>query len=56
MKEKINLLKLNEIKIADNFNENRVSEFEMKQYVYSKSYYDLEFFSDYFLDHWKQKN
>lgn len=42
-----------------NFIENKkfsLSELEKKQFIYSKAFYDKEFFSDFFLSHWKEKN
>lgn len=34
----------------------KLNNLESKQYIYSKSYYDKEFFSDFFLLEWKQKD
>ena len=33
-----------------------LSKNEFKQYTFSKGYYDIEFFSDYYLEHWKIKD
>jgi len=41
--------------LKEKTNLNELSESEFKQYIYSKWYRDIEFFSDYFLPHRKQK-
>jgi hypothetical protein len=42
----------NEIKELSKY-ENELNEKAVRQYVYWKGFYDIEFFSDYFLLHWK---
>ncbi|MCT4616614.1 MAG: phage terminase large subunit [Candidatus Gracilibacteria bacterium] len=49
------ILDLEDLEIIENILEN-LSESEIKEYIYSKSYYDIEFFGDYFLYHFKKKD